>query len=387
MKKTKRIGVIYDPLNISTSLICRGGSLTQVHNAESDEFVPDRTLTPLVLHPEVYINDPNGIIPEGIASLTGIMWYALPQDVASKVTEKDFLTGELSNYLISAASEGFSIANDGTLTVSMNVQYLEPVVLVFTANISDTRSGNIIRVQASATLSTTSIAVAASLQLDKPASFLFNPMSDTGVRTISALLLLGGQAPDPDICRVAYWWYKLVEGIESLIDPDNDLFYESGQGSSTLVIDPRYVNGSVRIICKVAYETEDEPLPETPPDDCLTAETTVIRRYPDYDFENYIHGGVEIPSGATVVKNECVVTVGRQVLDSASAWFSVQWSIRRAVTGSEWITLGYGDSILIDASEFSDGADIGLEIEEIQPLKALANGDEILCINGKVLTL
>ena len=387
MRKTKRRGVIYDPLNISTSLTCRGGSLTQVHNAESDELVPDRALTPLVLHPEVYINDPNGIIPDGIASLSGILWYALPQDVASNVTEKDFLTGELSKYLISAASEGFSIANDGTLTVSRNIHYLEPVVLIFTATIGDTRSGNIIRVQATATLSTTSIAVAASLQLDKPASFMFNPISDTGVRTISAFLSLGGQTPDPDICRVAYWWYKLVGGIESIIEPEDDLFYESGQGTSTLVIDPRYVDGSIRIICKATYVTEDEPLPDAPPDDCLKAETTVIRRYPDYDFDHYIHGGVEIPSGATVVKNECVITVGRQVLDSASAWFSVKWSIKRAVTSAEWITLGYGDSIFIDASEFTDGADVELEIEEIQPLKALANGDEILCINGQVLTL
>lgn len=387
MKKTKRIGVIFTPLNISPALICRGGSLSQVHNAESGEFVPDRELTPLILSPEVYMEDPDGILANGKIQLSGVMWYALPQDVAEQVTDESYFTGELSQYLITAAAEGFSVAADGTLTVSRNVDYLDPVVLVFTGNYADIRSGNIIRIQALATLSTTSIAVAASLVLDKPSSFRFNPMSDTGLRTINASLLFGGQQPDPQVCSVRYWWYKIVGGVESLIDPEDDLFYEAGQNTASLVIDPRYVDGSLRIVCKAEYATDGESLPASPTADCLKAETTVIRRYPDYDFDNYVHGGVEVPSGATVVKNECVVTVGRTVLDSASAWFSVKWSIKRAVNGADWITLGYGDSIFIDADEFANGADVGLEIEEIQPLKAIEVDNKVLSIDGKVITL
>lgn len=387
MKKIKRIGVIYDPLNISTSLICQGGSLSQVHNAEAGEYVPDRELTPLVLYPEVYINDPNGIMKNGPAVMSGIMWYAIPKNVAEQVTDQSYYSSELSRYLITSASEGFHVAMDGTLTVSKNIPFLEPVVLVFTANIADTRSGNIIRVQASATLSTTSIAVAAALELDKPQSFLFNPIADTGLRTITASLLLGGQSPDPSICQTRYWWYKAVGNAESLIDPNDDLFYESGQNSNKLVIDPRYIDGSLRLICRAEYSTDGAALPNVPSEDALSAQTTVVRRYPDYDFENYVHGGVEVPSGATVVKNECVVTVGRDVLTSASEWFSVKWSIKRAVTGAEWITLGYGDSILIDAREFDDGADVGLEIEEMQPLKAIGMGNSVLSIDGKILTL
>ena len=85
MKKTKRIGVIYTPLNISTALIEKGGSLTQTHSAENSEFVPDRELTPLVLVPEVYVNDPDGIIPNGKIALSNVMWYALPQDLVSNI--------------------------------------------------------------------------------------------------------------------------------------------------------------------------------------------------------------------------------------------------------------------------------------------------------------
>ena len=106
MKKTKRIGIIYDPLNISTALLVRGGSLTQTHSAENAEYVPDRELTPLVIVPEVYVEDPNGIIPNGKVSLTGVMWYALPQDLIDNIDSLSYLNNEISKYLITAATAG-----------------------------------------------------------------------------------------------------------------------------------------------------------------------------------------------------------------------------------------------------------------------------------------
>lgn len=158
MKKTKRIGIVYDPLNISTTMVVRGGSLTQTHCAETGEYIPDRSLTPLVIRPEVYVNDPNGIMANGKVALTGILWYEIPQDMVGQITDSSYLTGELSRYLITNQTDGYSVAQDGTLTVTKNIPYLEPKVLVFTASYPDTRSGKILRIQATATLSTVSLA-------------------------------------------------------------------------------------------------------------------------------------------------------------------------------------------------------------------------------------
>ena len=74
MKKTKRLNVIYTPLNVSVALVVQGGSLTQTHCAETDEYIPDRSITPLVLVPKVYVQDPDGVIPSGIGALTGVAW-------------------------------------------------------------------------------------------------------------------------------------------------------------------------------------------------------------------------------------------------------------------------------------------------------------------------
>ena len=387
MKKTKRIGIIYDPLNLSTTMVIRGGSLTQTHSAETGEYIPDRSLTPLVIRPEVYVNDPNGVIESGKVGLTGIMWYEIPQDMLDQIKDESYITGELSRFLITGQTSGYSVAQDGTLTVTKNIAYLEPKVLVFTASYPDARSGKVLRIQATATLSTVSLTEAASLSLDKPASFVFNPITDAGVRTIKANFLLGGKAPDPKQCRVAYWWYKTVDGKETIIDPDEDLFYETGQNTDALTIDPRYVDGQVKISCKVEYALSGETLPSAPTNDCLKDETTVVRRYPDYDFDHFVHGGVEVSPNAEAVKNECVITVGRTVVENPSRFFSIKWSIKRAVYGAEWTDLGYGESIMIPAVEFANASDVALEVDELGPLGAFTDGDATICYNDEIITL
>lgn len=388
MKKIKRLNVIYTPLNVSVSILQNGGSLTQTHCAETSEYIPDRTLTPLVLTPVVYVQDPDSIMENGRASLTGVAWYALPEDIAKGLTKETYLAAELSQYLITDATDGYVLEKDGSLRVEKNVPYLSPVVLVFTANVPDLRSGKIIKVQDSIVLSTTSLAVSATLTLDKPASWGFNPLEDEGVRTIRANLLFGGAVPDSGKVKTAYWWYHASSGsAEILISEDEALFYESGQNTDSLVIDPEYLDEE-RIICKAEYALPGETLPPAPTANCLTAETVISRRYPAYDFENYVHGGVEVSPVAGHVKNECVVTVGQKVLDSPSRYFTVIWSIKDAVFGAEWRVIGYGDSIMIPTSEIDQGADIGLELEEFDALGAMSDdeGNELTDDEGNLLT-
>ena len=387
MKKTKRLNVIYTPLNVSVALVVQGGSLTQTHCAETDEYIPDRSITPLVLVPKVYVQDPDGVIPSGIGALTGVAWYALPENVAASVPNGSYIGNELSQYLITGATQGYNILADGSLQVETNIQYPTRTVLVFTGNIPDARSGRAIKVQDSVLLSTTSIALPATLSLDKPASWRFNPIEDSGIRTIKASLLLGGETPAPAHCSIAYWWYKASGNSVVLIDPDEDLFYESGQGTDTLVIDPAFLDEE-RILCKAEYALDGETLPANPTENCLTAETVISRRYPAYDFENYVHGGVEVAPSASHVKNECVVTVGQKVIDNPSRYFTVIWSIKEPVYGAEWRILGYGDSIMIPRSEISGGADIGLEVEEMEPMGAMSDdGTDVLTDDdGDILT-
>lgn len=387
MKKIKRLNVIYTPLNVTVALIQEGGSLTQTHCAETGEYIPDRSITPLVITPEVKVQDPDGIIPDGRATLTGVAWYALPENIAQAVPAGTYIGNELSQYLITDASDGYSVDRDGALHVEANIPYLSPVVIVFTGNIPDVRSGKLVKVQDSVLLSTTSIAVPATLSLDKPASWNFNPIADSGLRTIKASLMLGGRQPDPTKVRTKFWWYRASGNSLTLLDADEDLFYESGQNTDTLTVDPRYLDEE-RIVCKAEYVLNGSAIPSSPTANCLTAETVITRKYPGYDFEHFVHGGVEVSPNAGHVKNECVVTVGRKVLDSASRYFTVIWSIKEPVHGAEWRILGYGDSIMIPADDIAGGADIGLELEEFAAMGAMSdNGTDVLTDeDGNILT-
>lgn len=386
MKKTKRIGIIYDPLNVTCSIVVRGGSLSQVHCAETAEYVPDRTITPLVLAPQVYINDPSGVLPSGYVSLNNVNWYALPQDVAAAISDDSYLETELSAYLVTQGTTGYTVGANGQLIVTANIPYLSPKVLIFTGDYYDARQRSAIRLHTQITMATTSIALPQTLELDKPSSFVFNPLSDTGTRSIKATMRVGGKDATAGGFTTAYWWYCINNGSEVLISAD-DLFYESGQSSDTLVIDPRYINGEQRLICKSECAFNGASLPVAPSAACKTAELTVVRRYAAYDFENYVHGGTDVAVTASAVKNECVVTVGREVLASPQDYFTIRWSIKRMVYGADWIEIGYGNDIDIDVREFESGADIAVEIEEIEPLGAMSDGDEILCDNGLIITL
>jgi hypothetical protein len=308
-------------------------------------------------------------------TFSSVTWYALPKGVAAEVTQGAMLTDEVSKYMITSDTQGYSISTDGALTVSKNVPYLDPIMLVFVGSYLDTRSGKIVRVQASAVMSTTSIAVTPMLTIDKPASFIYNPISDSGIRSITAALNIGGKTPDEIGAAVRYWWYKEIDGEEFLISSD-DLFYESGQNTAKLIVDPEYVDGMIPIICKAEYALAGETLPSAPTSHCLTAKTTIVRRYPPFDFDHIVHGGVEVPAGASKVKNECVVTVGRQVIDNPEEHFSIVWYMKKAVHDAEFQVIGYGESISIDASEFINGADVALDVTPFDCLGALTDDSD-----------
>lgn len=376
---------MYDPMNISTSLVAEGGSLTQKHCAETAEFIPDREITPLTLTPRVWVDDPNGVQMSGYAELSSASWYELPSDVAKKYMGKEYLRGELAKYLITPGTQGYTVRPSGSLTVYKNIPYLSPVILVFTAEIVDRRNGNILRVQASTTLSSTSVAIAPKLSLDKPASWTFNPIAEESIRSVTATLRLVGVIPET--AAVKYWWFRVSEQGETLINSEEDLFYEGGQNTRTLKIDPRYIEGSILLRCKAEYSCDGEPLPELPKKSCLFADTLVLRRFPAFDFEHFVHGGVEVSPLAKFVHNECVVSVGRSVVKKPTRWFTIRWYMRNATFGAEWREIGSGETIDIPTNLFRNGAEVALDVEGKPALGAITANDSVLTYKDRILTI
>ena len=65
LRKEHSIAVVFDAVSISKDIEVIGGPNSQNYYAESNTFIHNRFLTPLLLKPIVYVADPNKVIPDG----------------------------------------------------------------------------------------------------------------------------------------------------------------------------------------------------------------------------------------------------------------------------------------------------------------------------------
>jgi hypothetical protein len=370
MKKIKQININYVPLNEAFSLTVESGSLLQVHSADKNEYFPDRQITPLVIVPRFEIHDASGVIGTGdkTGDLTDVRWYENTELAANMIT----------------SGTNYTIGTGGKLTVKKNVAYLSPVILLFTANYYDIRTGNVLRIHESVTLSTTSLfEYPIVLDIDHPASWTFNPLTDSGLRNITARLRLAGQTVEPD--EEKYWWYRL-ENNNPVAITDDDLFYESGQNTNVLTIDPRYVDGSIRLAVKADYIAPGKTVPANPTAQALSKTIIINRAYSQYNYDYFVHGGGQIASEATEIKAEGYVTVMGNVYQNPTTQFTLKWELKSQVYGAEWRVIGYGEQAIIPKSEYKNGANIAFDVSEKEALKAITiDGDEIT-FNNQILT-
>lgn len=99
---------------------------TQVYNALLSAYVPNRTLTPLVIKPIITITSSDNSIPSGVnaSSCTGHKWY---------IDSTEFSASSL------LSASDYSIASDGTLTFKKNFPPGSSHVLYYTSIYPDTR--------------------------------------------------------------------------------------------------------------------------------------------------------------------------------------------------------------------------------------------------------
>jgi hypothetical protein len=370
MKKIKQLNINYPPLDEAFSLTVESGSLLQVHSADTGEYFPDRKITPLVIVPRLEIYDASGIIPTGdkTGDLSDVRWYENSEAPANMIT----------------SGTNYEIGVNGKLTVKKNVEYLSPVILIFTANFYDGRTGNVLRLHESVTLSTTSLLeYPVTLDVDHPASWTFNPLTDAGLRNITARLRLAGQTVEPE--QEKYWWYRIENGNPVAIT-DDDLFYESGQNTNILTVDPRYVDGQVRLVVKADYIAPGEVLPVNPTASAQSKEIVINRAYSAYDYDYFVNGGSQVASEATEIKAEGYVTVFGKIYPSPTTKFTLTWEIKSQVYGADWRTIGYGEQVIVPKSEYINGANIALDVLEHEALKAMSQNSNEITVDNQILT-
>ncbi len=131
--------ILHSPLSFSFTMKELGGSYVQKYNTIEKEFSPDRTVTPYVLKPSLYVTDPDGIFPDG--DYTGKL-------VSAKWTVDKYVNHVKTEALPGAPVSGKPEINYGdyvintenhALTYMANTGMDDIVIITFSADYIDTR--------------------------------------------------------------------------------------------------------------------------------------------------------------------------------------------------------------------------------------------------------
>lgn len=357
----------YTPLKASFGIVIDGGgSKTQFYYTNANTYIPNRTITPMKLKAFLNIADPDGIISNGDkSSQLAVTWY--------ENSESNQITSGNSNYTLNA---------DGTLLVKKNVSPSSPVQILCRATYVDTRNGNTLVYNDTFTLNSIQKSDdQLSLSIDQPAKLTYNPLKDNQYIDITAALKMGSETVVD--ANVAYWWYKVVNGVETLIDSsDLNIEYVSGQGSKTLRIDADNTYLSI-IRCRAAYYTGTKP--SAPADDTLMAETAIVYKIPPIRAFAYSPNGSIIRKGMANMTFYVKILTNKEELteEQINRFFFVKWFKKSSAAGATATEIGHGSSISVtaDSLRLTGGLQMSVypEVYEIGPFTVLTtkSGDPI----------
>ena len=139
--KTRRFDFNWKPLQLQISLAVEGSVPDQQnYNADTKEFTPDYTITPVIIQPVISILDKDAVLQAGRVnqSLTNIRWYEIINGT------KTLIASDNASYEITTSG-----GNAGRIKVKKNAQPKVPITLAFYAEYTDTRNGQLLIIQGS----------------------------------------------------------------------------------------------------------------------------------------------------------------------------------------------------------------------------------------------
>ena len=317
----KRMDVNYTPLKTSGGIEVIGSvPERQTYSANTNEYTPDYSLTPLVLFPRCNATDPDSYIKSGSvnASLTNMKWYEI---IGTQRT------------LIGSDNVGYEITTEGDqkgqIKVKRNSSVATPLSLEFYAEYADTRTNQILVFRFSKVIPVSDVTVPVPVfKIDSPATVIWNPLRNPLSRKITALVFLEGNEISSDKQKCKFFWYRKTDsgGLEAITDGNGDNDWEiEAIDHNTLTINQDYIGEEQTYVCKLGYSADS--VPDQPNDDIPEVTTTIRRRIPEVEVDwkgapTYVAGGTE------KLKLEAFVTDGMGVVPDPEEWFRFVWNVK-----------------------------------------------------------
>ena len=382
--KTRRFDFNWRPLQLQISIFVDGSVPdSQNYNADSQEYTPDYTITPVIIQPVISILDKDEVIHAGRINhaLTNIRWY-------ENINGTRTLINTDNAYYEITSSGG----NAGRLKVKKNAQPKVPITLEFYAEYIDTRNSQVMIVQGSYMLSCSNASDLARVELDAAQQTVFNPLADQASQTVQARVWVADKICDAS--KYALVWEVLGEdNTWHAVGSDAVLDYDITESGSTATIN-RWLMGQVmQLGCRCKYSASGNPGSVTLSDDSPQAEAVFIRRIPKYEYD-FTGVPYNIPAGILAISPTALVrTTNGEVADFEKELLPLWYIATNKASGSlSYSLVGQGANPTIPTAALNKdyGAVIGLDVKDRGYAGAFtdaADGAVICDGNGDVIII
>lgn len=382
--KTKRFDFNWKPLQLNLSLTIDGSVPDkQNYNADSAEYTPDYTLTPLTIQPNVSILDKDEMITAGRVNhnLVNIRWYEIINGVRTLIAATD------TNYEITTSGN-----NAGRIKVKKNATPLVPITLEFYAEYQDNRNGQLLVIRGTYLITCSNASDLVRVELNAESETVYNPISDQDSQTITASVWLGSSACPSSKYQLV--WEKLGDdGNWHAVGYDETIDYDVTASGNTCTVNRRLMGAECYIRCRCKYSADGTPGSVTLTDASPQAMVAFVRRIPKFEYE--IMGvPVNIPAGLLVIAPEAVIRTTNGVISNADRELLPLWYIAtNRASGSLSYTLinhGLTPSIPTKAMDNNYGAVLALDVVDRGYVGAAADYSGTVFVDnadGKVIVM
>ena len=356
--KTRRFDFNWKPLQLQISLAVEGSVPDQQnYNADTKEFTPDYTITPVVIQPVISILDKDAVLQAGRVnqSLTNIRWYEIINGT------KTLIASDNASYEITTSG-----GNAGRIKVKKNAQPKVPITLAFYAEYIDTRNGQLLIIQGSYMLECGNASDLIRVELDTAGQTVYNPITDATTQTVTATVWLGDHVCDAS--KYALVWEMQDEaGAWHTCESDAVLDYDITINGNTATINRWLMGSELHLRCRCKYDPDGNPASVALTDGTPQAEVAFVRRIPKYEYD-YTGVPYNVPAGILAV---CPTAIVQGTKGDISGWekelLPLWYIATNKASGSLSYALvahGQNPTIPTTAMDKNYGAVIGLDVKD-----------------------
>ena len=382
--KTRRFDFNWRPLQVQISLSVEGSVPDrQNYNADTGEYTPDYTLTPLILQPNVSILDKDEVLSAGRvnASLTNIRWT---ENLGGQ--RKLIDTGNADYEITSSGSDA------GRLRVRRNVEPKIPLTLEFYAEYIDPRTSQIVVIRGSYQVACDNAANAVRVELDAAGQTLFNPLTDPHTQRVTATVWVADRVATSDKYLLT-WEIMGEDGTWHEAGADEVMDYAVTVEDNAATVDRWLMGASLALRCRCRYSEEGTPEEVALTEASPQAQVTFVRRIPKFEFD-IVGVPYNIPAGLRRIFPQAVIRTTNGEVANPSAEVLPLWYIatNKAAGSLTYALVAHGASAEISTSALDSnlGAVVGLDVVDRGPAGAFTDAQDgaVLCdADGAVLII